>query len=536
MTPELVTARRVGSRQLTTVAVSLAGLGAAGLLAGLALPGVPARWLAFGVWGAAAVVGVVRGLRGHATATVTLVSSGFGAASFAWASEFASARLGLADLLWMVGALGIALGALSDTRRHELRPSAVRFLDWTVIVVAVAAAVAALAFAPAWGGGGQRQRALLVVVLTGELLAFAVATYRSVAAAPRWSRQWTAMWIAGWAVCAQSARISPATAGRAIWPLAALAAAIGALVVTSGLRFGRGRNAIAGVGDVVRFLSLHGAAFAVLAFLAFDSRLDTAGRMVLAFAGALLLVVLALRMLLTARETYRLAALVRERDIARGLLYERVVRAQEDERHRMAADLHDGPVQALARVGLEAARSSRLLELGRQNEATAAIETVELGVTQTVTDLRAMMQRLRPPALDERGLAAALEDQASALRASSGPDVRVDACVEGRLPSPLEVTLYRIAQEALTNVQKHAGAQAVRISLSVEGGWAHLMVTDDGVGMPTVDPARLLAAGHYGVAGIIERARLLGGNARWESVEGAGTTLFVELPLSVDGG
>jgi signal transduction histidine kinase len=208
------------------------------------------------------------------------------------------------------------------------------------------------------------------------------------------------------------------------------------------------------------------------------------------------------------------------RDVVR-----RVVEAQEQERARIARELHDQTGQALTSIllGLKALEDSVDTEEGRASTA----ELREL-VVSTLQDVRRLAVELRPAALDDFGLAPALDRLADTFRVKTGIDVEVEASLgEPRLDPELETTLYRIVQEALTNVLKHARASHVSISVVRTAGSISAVVEDDGSGF-TPEEAR---PGALGLVGMRERVALVGGRLSIESAPGAGTTLAVEVPV-----
>jgi signal transduction histidine kinase len=135
---------------------------------------------------------------------------------------------------------------------------------------------------------------------------------------------------------------------------------------------------------------------------------------------------------------------------------------------------------------------------------------------------------LRPASLDYVGLVAALQQYAEAITAQTGLTVELEAVNLQRLPLEMETALYRIAQEALTNVVRHAQATRVDVLLMQERDMITLMVEDNGVGF---DPENHDASGRLGLLGIRERVEMLGGTLLLESAPGAGVTLRVQVPL-----
>jgi two-component system, NarL family, sensor histidine kinase DevS len=207
----------------------------------------------------------------------------------------------------------------------------------------------------------------------------------------------------------------------------------------------------------------------------------------------------------------------------------RAVAAQELERARLARELHDETGQALASILLGL---GHLEEAIQSDEARAAAADLRELVVTTLQGVRRLAVELRPSALDDFGLVPAVERLATTVAERSGPAVDVEAQLgEARLPKDVETALYRIVQEALTNVVKHASAQRVSITLVHKGATAVVVVEDDGDGfdLDTTRPDAL------GLAGMRERVALLGGRLTIEASPGAGTTLVAEVPVT-DGG
>jgi signal transduction histidine kinase len=203
----------------------------------------------------------------------------------------------------------------------------------------------------------------------------------------------------------------------------------------------------------------------------------------------------------------------------------RVVEAQELERGRLARELHDETGQALTSIllGLKSIRSAR-------NEADADKAEADLRglIVQALQDVRRLAVELRPTALDDFGLAAAVERLAETFEERTGIRTALQANFpDGRLPMETETVLYRIVQEALTNVIKHAGAERVSIVLTQRDGGVRAVVEDDGRGFAADD----VRDDALGVVGMRERVALVGGTLEVESAPGAGTTLAAYVPL-----
>ena len=204
----------------------------------------------------------------------------------------------------------------------------------------------------------------------------------------------------------------------------------------------------------------------------------------------------------------------------------RVVEAQELERARLARELHDETGQALTSIllGLKPLEQS-----AESAEAQQALESVRELVISTLQNVRRLAVELRPSALDDFGLVPAVERLAETFREQSGLRVDLESQLgEARLPRDAETTLYRVIQEALTNVLKHAGARRVSILLQRKSGAVVAVVEDDGSGFDPGDTR----ADALGLVGMRERVSLVGGRLQVESTPGAGTTVVAEVPSS----
>lgn len=225
----------------------------------------------------------------------------------------------------------------------------------------------------------------------------------------------------------------------------------------------------------------------------------------------------------------RLMAELEQREALRGQLLERVLAAQEEERHRIARELHDEAGQALTSmmVGL------RLLEkeVERPEMLVARLTDLKRMTDGVLEDLHRLAMDLRPASLDHLGLVAALRQYAELYSRQHGLVVQFETVGldSGRLPAEVEIALYRIVQEALTNVVRHARATRADVLLERRGDRLVAIVEDDGAGF---DPETAVQNGRLGLFGMRERAEMLGGALAIESAPGAGTTVFVELPYA----
>ncbi len=219
----------------------------------------------------------------------------------------------------------------------------------------------------------------------------------------------------------------------------------------------------------------------------------------------------------------------------RNRLLEQVISAQEEEQRRIARELHDETGQSLTSllVGLRTLQDARTLEEARARAAELRRITASI-----LDEVRRLAWGLRPSALDDLGLVAALEHYAAQYAQARGiaVDVKATGLDSSRLPSPVETTLYRVVQEALTNVAKHTDARTVSIVIQRHPSWVQAIVADDGSGFD-VDAALKAPAGrtHLGLHGMRERAALLNGSVTIESTIGEGTTVYARIPLAEKG-
>jgi signal transduction histidine kinase len=203
----------------------------------------------------------------------------------------------------------------------------------------------------------------------------------------------------------------------------------------------------------------------------------------------------------------------------------RVVAAQELERRRLARELHDETGQALTSIllGLRTVEDAKSPE-----EVHAAAATLRELVVDTLQDVRTLAVELRPKVLDDFGLVPALERLVATFSEKTEIAVDLEAALpEERLPAEIETALYRIVQEALTNVVKHAGASRVSVLLTRGDASVTAVVEDDGRGFEAGESS----GEGLGLVGMRERVGLLAGRLAIESTEGAGTTLVAEVPL-----
>jgi signal transduction histidine kinase len=213
-------------------------------------------------------------------------------------------------------------------------------------------------------------------------------------------------------------------------------------------------------------------------------------------------------------------------------LSHRLLQAQEAERGRVALELHDHITQLLCAILV---RSQTLADRLSARDGPSKAEAMKLRemLGQTAGEVERISRNLRPSVLDELGLAAVLRDTGAEFAQRTGVSVKL-ACVKlsTRLPSDTELTLYRILQEALKNVEKHARARHVRVHLTQRGAFVQLAITDDGIGFdPDSQHARRNGTGGLGLLGMRERAQYVDGTLDVASAPGKGTSVRAEVPL-----
>ena len=223
-------------------------------------------------------------------------------------------------------------------------------------------------------------------------------------------------------------------------------------------------------------------------------------------------------------ENARLHRVLAQREAAMERFAERIVLAQETERRRLAGEIHDGISQRVVSLSFHLSAAADALAT---NPGLAAREIAEAQslAEAALDETRFAIAGLHPPVLDDLGLAASLESLAASI-----PQLDVHAEAQGcELPAHVATAVYRIAQEALQNVVKHAEATKARLRLHTHGGTITLEVEDDGKGFAT---GASNATTGYGLPGMRERAELLGGTLEVKSYPGQGTLLRLRFPAS----
>ncbi|NJD10035.1 MAG: HAMP domain-containing protein [Gemmatimonadetes bacterium] len=205
----------------------------------------------------------------------------------------------------------------------------------------------------------------------------------------------------------------------------------------------------------------------------------------------------------------------------------RALAATEEERKRIARELHDGIAQSLAalRIRLRVARAVQ-----DERERAKLLEQVSSEMGEAMEELRRIARGLRPPALDMLGLGPAIESHARNIADATGMamDLRLED-IGHRLPPDAELALYRVIQEALSNIARHSGADTFRLQLGVAGNHVHADVEDNGRGFDVA--AAMSSNGGLGLFGMQERAGYVGGTVAIDSEPGTGTRVHVLVPI-----
>jgi signal transduction histidine kinase len=222
----------------------------------------------------------------------------------------------------------------------------------------------------------------------------------------------------------------------------------------------------------------------------------------------------------------------RNEEMLRALSH-RLVQAQEAERGRVALELHDHITQLLCAILV---RSQALADKLSARDGSSKREAMKLRemLGKTAEEVERISRNLRPSVLDELGLAAVLRETSAEFAKRTGVSVKL-ACVQltARLPADTELTLYRILQEALKNVEKHARARHVTVRLRQQDAFVQLAIKDDGIGFdPDHHPARRKGKGGLDLFSMRERATYVGGALNVKSAPGKGTTVVAQIPLT----
>jgi signal transduction histidine kinase len=426
--------------------------------------------------------------------------------------------LGLAGVGALVGAFAMAWGTLGGPIAHWHERRLVVPFEMVAAALVTATAVTTLELLATVVGAGSATtwRGLAVLVMSAGIVVMAVA--------PATSRLWTE----------RLHRAAKAMAERALPTLAATVEA---------LAEGRVQRVplaeLANLKAIARPLEADDAPPEQLRPL--TEALVEAARQALRLAASIDLA--------AGAESRRLEELVQARTAAlananrnltdshwqRRQLLDRTVRAAEAERARLAANLHDGPIQRLATLGLVLDRCRLRLDKEDTAGAVALVKRARVDLAEEINRLRRLMSELRPPVLDEGGLDSALEDQLSSWSSATGMEADFETEPYGPLNADSETVVYRVVQEALANVAKHSKAGAARVSIGPSGNGVLVVVRDDGKGFDVRSQPELLRQGHYGLVVMRERVELASGRFDIKSKPLGGTEVSVWLPTATAG-
>jgi len=220
-----------------------------------------------------------------------------------------------------------------------------------------------------------------------------------------------------------------------------------------------------------------------------------------------------------------------EREALRGELFRRVVGAQESERQRIARDLHDETGQSLTAIGMGLRGLSTTIRQGNNDQAVSTLRHLESLAATSLTELQRLIADLRPSHLDDLGLSAAARWYAGQVQERTGLKIKVEIIGEERgVDSTAKTALFRIVQEALNNIVKHANAKNVQIFVEYENDGVRIWVQDDGWGFDQSTRKQPGSRTPLGLVGMQERATLLGGSLYVRSRPGEGTLVEVSVP------
>ncbi|MBA7646421.1 hypothetical protein ES703_54185 [subsurface metagenome] len=233
-------------------------------------------------------------------------------------------------------------------------------------------------------------------------------------------------------------------------------------------------------------------------------------------------------------ENARMLDSLKKQQLQMEQLLVKAIHAQEEERERISVDLHDGVAQWLAGASYHAQTVSALLSGNGSDETRDELATMESTIDKSLKELRRVLTGLRPPALDELGLSHALRQSLEDLKTDGINCHFSEVGTPVRLPSSMEIAVYRVVQETLTNVRKHANATKVNLRLQFQPDKLLVEIRDNGSGFDlsqTLDSA--ISVGHMGLLGMKQRVEMLGGDIRIKTGEGDGTAIILSLPIQL---
>lgn len=222
---------------------------------------------------------------------------------------------------------------------------------------------------------------------------------------------------------------------------------------------------------------------------------------------------------------------LQDRDEDRTRLLRRTNAAIEQERNRVARDLHDGPVQGVSAASLSLEAALLMIKAGEVEGGTALLAHIREELAGEADALRRLMANLRPPVLEERGLMPALRDSLARFGIETGVVTEFSGRLTRSIPDDLETLAFRVVQEALHNVARHAEATSVTVHVQTDATQLRIEIEDDGRGFDTAGSREFLRSGRVGLASMRERVELASGTFAVRSTLGRGTAVMAAVPL-----
>jgi two-component system sensor histidine kinase DegS len=219
----------------------------------------------------------------------------------------------------------------------------------------------------------------------------------------------------------------------------------------------------------------------------------------------------------------------------RQLLGLKIILAQEEERRRIAREMHDGPAQTMANLALRAEIAERMLDRGEFESVKEELTDLKHLIRNGLEEVRKIIFNLRPMTLDDLGLIPTLRKYAQDFEERTKIRVRFDVKgTQKRLPSEMEVAIFRLVQESLSNVMKHAQASFVAVEITYQRDKLKVVVHDNGVGFSVekLEAGMAQEQSHFGIIGMRERVELLEGRMDIESGKRTGTKITLLIPIS----
>lgn len=211
----------------------------------------------------------------------------------------------------------------------------------------------------------------------------------------------------------------------------------------------------------------------------------------------------------------------------------KVIKAQEEERYRLSREIHDGPAQILANVVLKSELCEKLIDINR-DKAKQELNSLKEIIRSSLSDVRKIIYDLRPMSLDDLGLVPTVEQLIEQYSRETGifVEFNVFGSKEKLMPT-VELTVFRIIQEALTNIRKHSKATIVSVKIEYMKKNINLVISDNGIGFDKASYKKFGESGGYGLLSMQERAELLNGKCEIISKLGEGTKILVSIPINL---